>query len=105
MKGGVKSAAAGAVNPRRQRSQSRSQAVVDNALIAELLCREGENAEGFRQRAFYKASRAAFLWPVEASAVVAAGAPLTTLPGIGPSLAKRLQEWIETPPVDVEVPA
>ena len=38
------------------------------------------------------------MWPVEASDLFANGKSLEELPGIGPSLARRLAEWLEQPP-------
>jgi histidinol phosphatase-like PHP family hydrolase len=78
---------------------------MDNASIAELLVREGETAEGHREKAFRRAAHAAFMWPVEASELFAAGRPLEELPGIGPSLARRLKEWLENPPQNLKAPA
>jgi histidinol phosphatase-like PHP family hydrolase len=78
--------------------------VLDNAAIAELLIREAETAEGHREQAFRRAAHAAFMWPEEAMDIAAEGRSLTELSGIGPSLAKRLHRWIESPP-EVEVPA
>ena len=77
---------------------------MDNSLIAELLVREAESAEGHREQAFRRAAHAAFMWPVEASELLAAGRSLTELPGIGPSLARRLAEWLENPPPDLKPP-
>ncbi len=79
-------------------------ASLNNASIAELLVREAEQATGHRELAFRRAAHQAFLWPVEAAAMAGAGLPLTDLPGIGPSLAKRLLQWIESPPA-LEIPA
>ncbi|MDP9098635.1 MAG: hypothetical protein M3N48_06525, partial [Verrucomicrobiota bacterium] len=70
---------------------------MDNASIAELLVREAETAEGHRERAFRRAAHAAFMWPVEANELLASGRPLEELPGIGPSLARRLTEWLQRP--------
>jgi hypothetical protein len=78
--------------------------VLDNAAIAELLIREAETAEGHREQAFRRAAHAAFMWPVEAEDIAAAGRSLTELAGIGPSLAKRLHHWIAAPP-GLEVPS
>lgn len=72
--------------------------MLDNSAIAELLVREAENAEGHRQLAFKRASRAAFMWPEEASAVKAAGRSLTELAAVGPSIAKRIHGWFDAPP-------
>jgi histidinol phosphatase-like PHP family hydrolase len=77
---------------------------LDNAAIAELLIREAANAEGHRERAFRRAAHAAYLWPEEAVDIANAGRPLTELAGIGPSLTKRLEAWIATPPADVKPP-
>jgi DNA polymerase/3'-5' exonuclease PolX len=78
--------------------------VLTNAAIAELLMREAEAAEGHREFAFSKAARSAFMWPVEANDVREAGRSLTELPGVGPSIAKRIHGWLESPP-DVQPPA
>ncbi len=78
--------------------------MLENAAIAELLMREAEAAEGHRQLAFRRAARAAFLWPIEAHELKTAGRSLTELPGIGPSIAKRMHGWIESPPADLEPP-
>jgi hypothetical protein len=78
--------------------------VVDNAAIAELLIREAETAEGHREQALRRAAHAAFMWPEEGTDIAAAGRSLTELAGIGHSLAKRLHNWIASPP-EVEVPA
>jgi histidinol phosphatase-like PHP family hydrolase len=77
--------------------------MLDNAAIAELLIRESETAVGHREQAFRRAAHAAFTWPEEAAEIAAAGRSLTELPSIGPSLAKRLQRWIASPPI-VEIP-
>src|SRR5438270_12555109 len=61
---------------------------LDNAAIAELLALEAERAEGILVKAFKRASRAAFLWPLEASEVLARGSSLTELPGIGSYLER-----------------
>lgn len=77
---------------------------IDNASIAELLVREAETAEGHRERAFRRAAHAAFMWPVEASDLAAAGRSVTELAGIGPSLARHLMGWLEKPPEDLKAP-
>lgn len=71
---------------------------LDNAAIADLLIREAESAEGHRELAFRRAAHNAFMWPVEASDMVRGGLSLTELPGIGPSLARRIQQWLDSPP-------
>lgn len=71
--------------------------MLDNAAISELFCREAEAAAGHLKLALQRAARKAFLWPEEASDVAAAGRSLTELAGIGPSLARRIHEWLDTP--------
>lgn len=77
---------------------------MDNSSIAELLVREAESAEGRREQAFRRAAHAAFMWPLEARELLAAGRSLTELRGIGPSLARHVAEWIEHPPPDLKPP-
>ena len=77
---------------------------LDNAAIAELLAREAENAEGHREMAFKRASREAFLWAEEAADLKAAGRSLTELDGVGPSIARRIHQWIDSPPEGIEPP-
>src|SRR5918993_943312 len=83
---------------------SRRDLHLDNGGIAELLIREAADAEGHRERAFRRAAHAAFLWPEEAADLVASGRSVLELPGIGPSLGKRLERWIESPPPDLKLP-
>ena len=71
---------------------------MENEIIAELFLREAESAEGHREKAFRRAAHAAFMWPMEASELAQSGRTLTELPAIGPSLGRRLYEWLETPP-------
>lgn len=78
--------------------------VLTNAAIAELLMREAEAAEGHRELAFSKAAHLAFMWPVEAGEVREAGRSLTELSGVGPSIAKRINGWLDAPP-EVQPPA
>lgn len=80
------------------------QSSIDNAAIAELFVREAETAEGHREQAFRRAAHAAFMWPVEVSDLASTGRSLTELPGIGPSLARRLHGWLEKPPPDLKPP-
>lgn len=72
--------------------------MLNNASIAELLILEAEKADGHRELAFRRAAHSALMWPVEAEDLVKAGQPLTDLSGIGPSLARGIQQWIESPP-------
>lgn len=74
---------------------------ISNALLAELLAREAEQTSGIRVRAFRRAARSAFLWPVRASDLVANGGELTELHGVGPFIAQQLRAWIEKPPLRI----
>ena len=69
-----------------------------NSGIAELLALEVEKATGHLQKALRRASRAAFMWPEEAAALVEQGRSLTELSGIGPHLQRLIRGWIENPP-------
>lgn len=92
------------LKPRRRFRKVRATAatqnrnLLDNSAIAELLIREAETASGYRKLAFRRAARAAFMWPEEAAHLASAGKSLIELKGIGPSLARRLHSWFESPP-------
>jgi len=77
---------------------------ISNRHLAELLAREGEGAEGYVRKAFFRAAHAAFVWPVEAAALVEEGRSLTELQAVGPFLAKTMVKWIENPPAEPIVP-
>jgi len=79
--------------------------MLDNASLAELLCREGASGEhtSRQQRALRRASRAAFRWPVEAADLASAGRPLTELRWVGPWVSRFLARWLEHPP-PIEAP-
>jgi histidinol phosphatase-like PHP family hydrolase len=80
--------------------------VLTNAGISELLAQRADDAEGHRKRAYQRASRAALMWPVEAADLIAEDRSLEELYGVGPSIAKRVREWIESdekPPDPPEV--
>src|SRR5690242_14305159 len=77
---------------------------IANRQLAELLAQEGERAEGYVRKAFFRAAHAAFVWPIEAAALVGAGRSLTELPSVGPFLAKTIARWIENPPTEPIVP-
>jgi histidinol phosphatase-like PHP family hydrolase len=66
-----------------------------NAGISELLAQRADDAEGHRQRAYQRASRAALMWPEEAANLVDSGRSPEELYGVGPSIAKRIREWVE----------
>ena len=69
-----------------------------NAQIAELLALRAEELSGDRQRAYRRASRAAYKWPEEAAAIVAEGRSLTELTGIGAKLSGLITSWLDEPP-------
>jgi len=75
-----------------------------NADLAELLGREAERSEGILPRAFKRAARSAFLWPEEASTLLAERRSLTELKSVGPFIARQLQAWLEKPPKIPSVP-
>jgi histidinol phosphatase-like PHP family hydrolase len=52
--------------------------------------------------ALHRASRAARLWPEEASDLVEAGRSLTELRGVGPWVAARIHAWLDEPPALAE---
>lgn len=78
--------------------------MLTNAEIAELLAREAESAKQPLQRALRRASRRAFLWPVEAADLYRKGEDLTQLSGIGPYLNKLLMQWLRKRPDTDETP-
>ncbi len=78
--------------------QNRSSTPLHNGAIAELLAQAAEDAVGHMRQALLRASRAAYLWPVEAFTLLDEGRSLEELRGIGPSLAKKIRAWIENPP-------
>ena len=78
--------------------------LLDNAAVAELLAREAEQASGPVRQAFRRAARKAFLWEHETYDLLAAGKSLTELEGIGPILARQIQEWFEKPPPGISPP-
>ena len=71
--------------------------MLSNIDIAELLAQRAERETGILSRAFRRAARSAFLWPDEASNVVANERPLTELRSVGPFIGKEIQIWIEKP--------
>jgi histidinol phosphatase-like PHP family hydrolase len=79
---------------------------LDNAAIAELLAIESKNQPMPRSKAYRRASRRAFTWPVEASELLEAGESLTQLGSVGPYLERVITELIERdvrpPPVPPE---
>jgi histidinol phosphatase-like PHP family hydrolase len=78
--------------------KTRAKLPIDNGVIAALLERESEAAQGHLALALQRASRNALLWTGEASELLVAGRSLTELPGVGPHLSKLVSEWIQSPP-------
>ena len=66
---------------------------LSNAEVAELLALEAEKAEGQVRMAFKRAARLSFIWPIEIAELLDRGESLTSLPGIGRFLEKRIQHW------------
>jgi DNA polymerase (family 10) len=77
---------------------------ISNAEIAELLAREAEQREGVLQRAFKRAARSAWLWPVHATDLLCTGRSLTELKGVGPFIARQIHLWFKTPDLKVSRP-
>jgi putative hydrolase len=72
---------------------------ITNSDIAELLALEAEDcAEPLKGKALRRASRAAFMWPIEAAQLVDENRPLTELDGVGPYISKVIQRWLDKPP-------
>lgn len=69
-----------------------------NSAVAELLAVAAQTAKMPLQKALRRASRKAFMWPEEASSLLAHGRDLTELPGVGPHLARLITGWIQNPP-------
>ena len=75
-----------------------------NADVGELLALRSEELTGDRQRAYRRASRAAYKWPDEVSDLVAQERPLTELKGIGARLSGLIQSWLDESPEIPEPP-
>jgi histidinol phosphatase-like PHP family hydrolase len=73
--------------------RKRIHSVLSNTDIAELLAQHAERETGILPRAYRRAARSAFLWPEEASHLVAQNRPLTELRGIGPFIEKQIRNW------------
>jgi histidinol phosphatase-like PHP family hydrolase len=71
--------------------------VLSNTDVAELLAQQAERETGILSRAFRRAARNAFLWPEEMCDLLVQDRSLTELRGIGPFIAKQIQEWIDKP--------
>ena len=71
--------------------------MLSNIDIAELLAQQAERETGILSRAFRRAARSAFLWPEEASDLLAQNRSLIELRSIGPFIEKQIRDWIEKP--------
>jgi putative hydrolase len=72
--------------------------MLKNSGIAELLALEVDGATGHLQKALRRASRLAFMWPVEAAVLLQQERSLTELPGVGPHLERIIRAWVQNPP-------
>ena len=72
--------------------------MLKNSRIAELLALEVDASSGHVQKALRRASRLAFLWPIEAVDLYRQTRSLTQLSGVGPHLERLIRAWIEDPP-------
>jgi DNA polymerase (family 10) len=72
--------------------------VLSNTRLAELLAQKAERESGILSRAYRRAARSAFLWPWEASDLVAQQRSLVELRAIGPFIEKQIRRWIDKPP-------
>ena len=72
--------------------------MLSNTNFAELLAQQAERETGILSRAFRRAARSAFLWPVEVSELVAQNRSLTELRSVGPFISRQIQNWIDKPP-------
>jgi hypothetical protein len=76
-----------------------------NGDIAELLALEAEGCkEPMKSKALRKASRAAFMWPIEAADLLAQNRELIELQGVGPYISRLIQGWFDKPPKIPERP-
>ena len=76
-----------------------------NGEIAELLALEAEKAtEALKGKALRKASRAAFMWPIECAELLEQNRPLIELHGVGPYIARIVHGWMDKPPPLTEPP-
>jgi putative hydrolase len=77
---------------------------LSNADLAALLAEESHKQTGILVRAFRRAARSAFLWPEQATDLLAQGRSLTQLHAVGPRLARHISEWLENPPPKIATP-
>jgi putative hydrolase len=89
----------------RSKKGQKPKNALSNARIAELLAEKAETAPPPLNRAFRRAARRAFLWPIEAAELRAAGKSLQELSGVGPYIEKLLVEWFKKEPSIGVLPA
>jgi histidinol phosphatase-like PHP family hydrolase len=69
-----------------------------NAVLADLLYRESFSFEDQKARSLRRAARQALVWPDEAVDLLEAGRSLKELNQVGPWVARKIEEWVESPP-------
>ena len=72
--------------------------MLSNADLAELLAQQSEREAGILVRAYRRAARSAFLWPDNATEIVAQNRSLTELHSVGPFIAGQIRRWLDNPP-------
>ena len=72
--------------------------MLSNADLAELLAQQSEREAGILVRAYRRAARSAFLWPDNATEIVAQNRSLTELHSVGPFIAEQIRRWLDNPP-------
>jgi histidinol phosphatase-like PHP family hydrolase len=77
-------------------SSGGARAGLSNAEVAELLALEAQRAHGHVGMAFKRAARLSFIWPIEITELLARGESLTSLPGVGRFMEKRIRNWVES---------
>jgi histidinol phosphatase-like PHP family hydrolase len=71
---------------------------LDNARLADLMYGAAENYSDQKARALRRAGRYALLWEEEAADLLEQGRPLAELSGVGPWVARLIEEAVENPP-------
>jgi histidinol phosphatase-like PHP family hydrolase len=73
---------------------------LSNGRLADLLYGAAAHHQDQRQRALRRTARYALVWEEEAAAILGEGRSLTELDGVGPWVARMVEELIENPPED-----
>lgn len=73
---------------------------ISNARLADILYGASFNFTDNKAKALRRAGRHALSWPEEAWEIAAVGGPLTTLPAVGPWVARVILDLFESPPED-----